>query len=244
MLILLTAPGEIQADPAWLSPNIQIGDCEEMDWRSAAMCRAHYYEQRLDHMREFCHQSISEFEPDEESGCQVARLKDYFAAREAAWDDYGSKLCDLQCHCLGPCGSGHGSCYRDCWVSNLQQRVELLGKEMGQGLETWGCQVPLVERTKTLRTPSFEITLKANCELGFFDCESMVYIGTSKKTGESLALSGSRIRDCDFDAFRCDWRGFAFENEGFLYRVEESGLLTVRRAEDDKLLVSEQGVWQ
>lgn len=62
-------------------------------------------------------------------------------------------------------------------------------------------------------------------------------------TGESLHPFGLRMRDCDFEAFRCDWKGFVFENGGVRYRIEESGLLTVRKLVDDELLVSQLGTW-
>ena len=44
--------------------------------------------------------------------------------------------------------------------------------------------------TGTLETKSFSIAIEVRCEEGEVTCDDVKYVGTNKKTGESVELSG------------------------------------------------------
>jgi len=222
---------------------MKLSDCEGVFWKEAAMCHRAFYDQQATRLREHAREVISNLGDDADDACDPVSLGAAFSKREASWESYSESECDVTCHCDGlACGSGHSSCFHGCAAENAQERVEFLRRELMEGLEVWGCTVPLLLGTKTLRTPSFEVTLKAKCKAGFFDCENIEFQARDPRTGKDLHLDGTRVRECDLDA--CRWRGYTFEGEGFAYRIGESGLLSLQRVGDSAPMVEEQGSWE
>ncbi len=244
MLGFLALTAVAQADPGWLSPNMKKSDCDDVFWKTQGMCFAAFYDQQLSKLRDHIRLTISNLDAEDNEGCDRETLLEAFEAREASWDTYGLSRCELSCHCVGLCGSGHSSCYHSCQASSLGERVALLTDEVRSTLDIWGCALPLLERTKTLNTPGFEITLTATCALGFYDCGEIRYQGTNRISGQGIELTGTRIRDCDEDNLYCVWREYAFENEGIRYQIDESGSLRVLRLEDGVVLLAEEGQWE
>ncbi|MDA8017568.1 MAG: hypothetical protein MPN21_08980 [Thermoanaerobaculia bacterium] len=242
-MVLVLWAASAHADPGWLSPNMQKEDCEGLHWRELPMCESDYYEQQLNKVRSHYRRMISSLDRGTEESCDLGALLETFDSMEASWDAYGAARCELQCHCVGACGSGHSMCSWGCHANVRRTRYEQLTEQMEYNYPIWGCPMSLKERIKILRTPRFDITLGAGCELGFFDCEDVRYRGVNRETQESLELQGRRLRDCTWDE-PCVWKGYEFENEGIVYRIDETGTLEVLRSEDGTILVSERGTWE
>lgn len=95
---------------------------------------------------------------------------------------------------------------------------------------------------RTLTTPSFIIQIHVNCAEGNVTCDDVTYIGTSKKTGESIKLRGKTKHGmCADRVTPCGFQGYEFWNGQTYYRVLDNGDLSVTRK--NKVLVEERGRW-
>ena len=100
-----------------------------------------------------------------------------------------------------------------------------------------------VSHAEILDTPSFIIHIKVNCEEGNVTCEKVTYVGTSKKTGKSIALNGKTLHSkCADGVTPCGFQGYEFKKRTMLYQVLEGGELVVMHG--DKVLVQEHGTWK
>lgn len=99
------------------------------------------------------------------------------------------------------------------------------------------------EFARTLTTPSFIIRIEVHCGEGNVTCDDVTYIGTSKKTGESIKLRGKTKHSmCADRVTPCGFQGYEFWNGQTCYRVLENGDLSVTR--QNKVLVQERGRWK
>lgn len=96
---------------------------------------------------------------------------------------------------------------------------------------------------RTLTTPSFIIRITVNCEEGNVTCDDVTYVGTSRKTSDSISLRGkTRHSTCTDGASPCTFQGYEFRNGRTLYRVLDDGRLSV--IQQNKVLLEEKGRWE
>jgi hypothetical protein len=95
--------------------------------------------------------------------------------------------------------------------------------------------------TGTLDTPTFKIHIEVRCEEGEVTCDDVKYVGTKKKTGESLELTGKTAHHMAADGTPGKFLGYIFKNEGVTYFLSEDGLLRITKGE--KVLLEENGTW-
>jgi hypothetical protein len=101
---------------------------------------------------------------------------------------------------------------------------------------------PIFSYASELSTRSFDIKIIENCSEGEVGCTNVTYIGTSKKTGDKITLSGKAIMHmCPDLVTPCSHEGYEFKNGNVGYRVTSDGVLVVSR--DGKILLQEQGTW-
>jgi len=102
---------------------------------------------------------------------------------------------------------------------------------------------PALGLARTLTTPSFIVRIKADCAEGNVACDDVSYVGTSRKSGNSIALRGKTIYStCADRASPCRFAGYEFWNGETYYRVLDDGTLSVRQG--DRLLLKERGRWE
>ncbi|MBZ0331395.1 hypothetical protein KZO25_13845 [Halomonas sp. ANAO-440] len=104
--------------------------------------------------------------------------------------------------------------------------------------------LPSLAYSATLLTPNYRVEIEHKCEEGVVACDDVTYFGTSNTSGNSLKIKGSTWHAACADGVSpCRFLGYVFENEGVVYRVYESGMLTVTK-ESGEILVEEQGEWE
>jgi len=103
-------------------------------------------------------------------------------------------------------------------------------------------------KADTLTTPSYVITITANCEEGTADCDNVSYVGVNRKNKKSISLKGRDLTHyCPDDQgdgpgkTPCHHMGYEFNNGKTKYFVSDEGRLEVSR--NSKILLQEQGVW-
>jgi opacity protein-like surface antigen len=97
--------------------------------------------------------------------------------------------------------------------------------------------------TQTLDTPSFTITIDVRCEEGNVTCDDVRYVGTSKKTGKAMRLTGrTRHTTCADGVTPCRFLGYEFKNGATVYFLSDGGELIVEQR--GKPLLREQGEWK
>jgi len=95
----------------------------------------------------------------------------------------------------------------------------------------------------TLTTPSFTVQITVNCAEGNVTCDNVTYVGTSKKTGQSITLRGKTKHTlCADGVTPCHLQGYEFWNGKTYYRVLEDGSLLVMQGK--KVLLEEKGSWE
>lgn len=95
---------------------------------------------------------------------------------------------------------------------------------------------------EVLETPSFVVRIEVHCEDGG-GCEDARYLGTNKRTGRALSLSGApAYRPCADGVTPCQWTGYKFLTGSYTYFVSLGGVLRIERR--GKLLLQEDGVWR
>ena len=68
--------------------------------------------------------------------------------------------------------------------------------------------------TGTLETKSFSIAIEVRCEEGEVTCDDVKYVGTNKKTGESVELIGKTAHHMDKEGNPGRFLGYIFKNKG------------------------------
>ncbi|MFC3153452.1 hypothetical protein ACFOEK_20595 [Litoribrevibacter euphylliae] len=96
----------------------------------------------------------------------------------------------------------------------------------------------------TLTTSNYVISVETHCEEGMVVCDDVSYIGTSKKSGNSIRLKGETWHTvCADGVTPCRFIGYRFKNGDITYQVMDSGVLQVIQGQD-KVLLEEQGEWR
>jgi len=94
----------------------------------------------------------------------------------------------------------------------------------------------------TLTTPSYKITI-VGCGEGVVSCDTVKYVGVSRKTGRSIALIGRTVHATGPDGVTpSHFLGYEFKSGRTTYFVGEGGELLVTRG--SKVLVDERGTWK
>ena len=97
--------------------------------------------------------------------------------------------------------------------------------------------------TQTLDTPSFTITIDVRCDEGSVTCDDIRYVGTSKKTGKAMRLTGrTRHTTCADGVTPCRFLGYEFKNGATVYFLSDDGELIVEQR--GKPLLREKGEWK
>src|ERR1017187_3892386 len=79
----------------------------------------------------------------------------------------------------------------------------------------------------TLTTPSYKITV-VGCDEYVVSCDTVRYVGVSKKTGKSIALTGRTVHTTGPDGVTpAHFLGYEFKNGRTTYFVGEDGELRV-----------------
>ncbi|HEY9702916.1 MAG TPA: hypothetical protein V6C58_10745 [Allocoleopsis sp.] len=95
----------------------------------------------------------------------------------------------------------------------------------------------------SLKTKSFIINIKRNCQEGEVICNKVSYTGTDLKTKKSIKLTGKTVyRICSDKVTPCQFLGYEFLNGDYRYFVTESGTLQVFKK--GKLVLKESGNWK
>lgn len=95
--------------------------------------------------------------------------------------------------------------------------------------------------TGTLETPTFTIKIDVRCEEGEVTCDNVKYVGTNKKTGESVEMTGKTAHHLDADGTPGRFLGYVFKNKGVQYFLSEEGMLRVTKG--DNVFLEEKGTW-
>ncbi len=95
----------------------------------------------------------------------------------------------------------------------------------------------------TFETENYIVEIESACEEGDVSCDKFTYIGTSKKSGKSITLSGSSWHTKDKDGNPGRFLGYKFKNGNIIYYVTEAGELSVVRNRTE-VLVEESGTWK
>lgn len=94
----------------------------------------------------------------------------------------------------------------------------------------------------TLTTSNYIVEVIQNCEEGVASCNDVTYIGTSKRSGDSIELTGQAWHaTCADGVTPCRFMGYIFKNGDITYLVEQIGVLRVMK--NDTVLVEERGEW-
>jgi hypothetical protein len=100
-----------------------------------------------------------------------------------------------------------------------------------------------VANDRTLETQSFLIRIDVLCPEGEVVCNNVHYIGTSKKTGNSITLLGETAHTIGRDGITPSrFLGYRFVNGDVTYFISSDGELLVTHGE--KILVREKGKWK
>jgi len=92
-------------------------------------------------------------------------------------------------------------------------------------------------------TRNFRILIEVLCPEGDVSCDNVRYVGTSKKTGNSITLRGETAHTLGRDGVTPSrFLGYRFMNGDVRYFVSTDGFLEVTKG--DKVLVHEQGEWK
>ena len=94
----------------------------------------------------------------------------------------------------------------------------------------------------TLTTPSYKITVVC-CDEYVVSCDTVKYVGVSRKTGKSIALTGRTVHTTGADGVTPSrFLGYEFKNGRTSYFVGDDGELRVTQG--SKILVEERGSWK
>ena len=114
---------------------------------------------------------------------------------------------------------------------------------LGVSSMAWLASGGLAGAAETLDTPSFTVTIDVRCAEGNVTCDDGGYLGTSKKSGKAIRLTGrTRHSICADGVTPCRFLGYEFKNGATTYFLSEGGELIVERR--GKQLLREQGEWK
>lgn len=95
---------------------------------------------------------------------------------------------------------------------------------------------------ETLTTKNYIVEIKNNCIEGVVQCDEVIYIGTSKRSGQSIELIGrTQHSKCADGITPCRLLGYIFENGNVFYHIDAAGVLRVTKG--DSILLEEMGEW-
>lgn len=231
----------INADPAWLKPNMKKSDCDNVFWKHAPSCYIEYNMQQIGRLKQYVRDQI---EYGNFENCNKDILLTEFDDRESAWNEYSARYCAFLMHCSGSCGSGYTSSYASCTASKLRERLDFLENEIKDGVEIYGCAIKNAKSDRVLSTENYDIVLTGNCELGLFSCDDVIYRGINRKNSSEITLSGKALMKPSEEYYFDTQVGFVFENGDIEYQVMNSGLLKVIDNKQDKILLAEEGRWK
>lgn len=98
-------------------------------------------------------------------------------------------------------------------------------------------------RVMQLDTPGYTVRLEIGCNEGEVTCDRVTYTGTSRKSGAAITLRGGTWHTpCADGVTPCRFQGWQFRRGSTVYRVTDSGWLSVTQG--SKLLLEEQGTWR
>jgi hypothetical protein len=92
-----------------------------------------------------------------------------------------------------------------------------------------------------LETKTFRISIEVRCEEGEVTCDNVKYVGTNKKTGEALELTGKTAHHLNKEGNPGRFLGCIFKNKDVTYFLSEDGLLRVTKG--DEVVLEENGTW-
>jgi len=94
----------------------------------------------------------------------------------------------------------------------------------------------------TLDTPDFTITITCQQKEYEVGCDSAIYEGISKKTGNKINLQGKQLMKlCADGVTPCHSLGYEFYNGNIRYLVTDDGELIV--SQGDEILLQQAGHW-
>jgi len=100
-----------------------------------------------------------------------------------------------------------------------------------------------VSQAETLTTNNYIVTITQQCPEGYITCDNVKYHGVSKRSGNSIELTGTTLHTKWKDGTPCRFLGYDFNNGDFTYRVLENGLLQVIKKQNE-VLFEEKGTWE
>ena len=117
------------------------------------------------------------------------------------------------------------------------------GKDMGIVALLLGITSVAMGGEATFETANYRIVIEVGCPEGDVTCDDVRYVGTSKKTGRSIALRGKTVHSYASDGVTpTQFQGYRFVSGAVVYFVSEHGYLKVTKG--DKILVHEEGKWE
>jgi len=94
----------------------------------------------------------------------------------------------------------------------------------------------------TLETPSYKITIQG-CDEYVVSCDTVKYVGVSRKNGKSIKLTGRTVHTTGADGVTpSHFLGYEFKNGNTTYFVSDDGDLQVTSG--SKVLIEEHGTWK
>jgi hypothetical protein len=97
-------------------------------------------------------------------------------------------------------------------------------------------------RADTLDTPSYRITIQG-CGEYVVSCDTVKYVGVSKKSGKSTQLTGKTVHTLGPDGVTpAHFLGYEFKSGRTTYFVGKDGELRVTRG--STVLIEEHGEWK
>jgi hypothetical protein len=94
----------------------------------------------------------------------------------------------------------------------------------------------------TLTTPSYKITI-VGCGEYEVSCDTVKYVGVSRKTGKSITLTGRTVHTTGPDGVTpAHFLGYEFKSGKTTYFVGEDGEFQVTQGTN--ILVEEHGTWK
>jgi hypothetical protein len=97
-------------------------------------------------------------------------------------------------------------------------------------------------REEIFETATYRIVIEVRCPESYVACDNVRYVGTSRKTGKWITLSGKTLHSYASDGVTpTQFQGYYFLNGTVAYFVSEHGYLEVTKG--DKVLVHEEGHW-
>ncbi|WP_226647857.1 hypothetical protein [Microbulbifer variabilis] len=100
-----------------------------------------------------------------------------------------------------------------------------------------------VSHAEILTTANYEVKITRNCPEGYVYCENVTYEGKSKKSGNSIIITGETWYSlCKDGITPCRFLGYRFKNGNHHYLVYSEGVLEVIKG-DNTVIIRENGTW-